>query len=151
MERKRLKDVNFFLGMGPNGSLLHWLPCNRSWLLNNLSASNICSPYSRALSFHPGSSVGLHPCWAHISCILHTGKCRPCLPCMCSFHWWSPARRKASRPGLPGSSQPLRASPAVILVHGPVFWIQIRHILSHQSLGGESRVSIQCWGKRQIK
>lgn len=102
--------------MGPNSSLSHWLPWNHGSQLNNLCASNICSPSSRALSFHPGSPVGLCPCWAHISRILHTGKCSPCLPCVCSFPWWGPASRKASRPGMPGSNRTLWASLAVILV-----------------------------------
>lgn len=68
-------------GMGPNSSLLHCCPWKQGSQLNNLPASNICSEASRALSFHPGSSAGLCPCWAHISCILNTGRCSGCL-CM---------------------------------------------------------------------
>lgn len=122
MGRKRLKDVNFFSWEWDLTApfCTDWLPWNHGSQLNNLSASRMCSPYSKALSFHLGSSAGLHPCWAHISCVLHTGEGCPCLLCVCRFLWWGPARRKASRPGMPGSSQTLGAPPAVILGHVPV-------------------------------
>lgn len=112
---KRPKVVNFSLGMAPSSSLLCWLLWNHGSQLNNHSAFNICSESSGVFSFHPASSAGLCPCWAHISCILHTGRCRPCVPCVGSCLWWSPARRKASRPGVPDSSQTL-------WVHLQWFW-----------------------------
>lgn len=90
-----------------NGSFLHWLPWNHGSQLNNLSASNTCSESSRVLSVHPGSSAGLCHCWAHVVCLPHTGKYRPCLPYVCGVLWWSPARRKPA--GLAGQT-PARPS-----------------------------------------
>lgn len=70
MERKRLKAANFFLGMGPNSSLLHWLPWNHGSKLNNPSASNICSPSWEHLAFTLGPLQASAPAGLtfHASC-----------------------------------------------------------------------------------
>lgn len=85
---------------------------------------------------HTGSSAGLCSCWLtfHASCT--QGDAVSAALCVCTFLWWSSVRRKASRPGLPGSRQILWAAPAVILVHIPELWSQTGFSLSHQQLGG---------------